>query len=409
MAAKQYPVKPCRYTSDPGWIATRFEGSHCEKLIEYTEGGLCPILVDDMLEGNDLLHLGQHCRLKIVGKLGQGSYSTVWLGKDIYFGRFLALKVLRRDHSTPDNSEMRILKRLGKLQAAFFYTYPPTQDRFLCLGMQPLGANLQQRFSARLGVPRDLLSTTTFVKTLITKVFALHRQGIHHGDISPANVALGVDKNAFSPKALQETFQEDEISYIILVHAPEPETASARPANLPEYIIHHDGPLLTDNTDMSLVDLLDFGKGLLKRTVDRFRVSANEFWMLLVAFDSPSATGVFGTTDYVAPELERGHPGPSTATAKSDLWSLGCVILYGLSNVHLFSQRKPKEAYFVSNDQEQLSIIETYVQYNNRFLKTHGEYRAAVARVIHSLLQVDPKQRDPVRTKRLLDQLEGFQ
>lgn len=81
-------------------------------------------------------------------------------------------------------------------------------------------------------------------------------------DISENNIALGVSENAFSPKVLEETFQFDRKIYVILKGVPEPEAHTTRPANLPEYIIEHMTPLSTNTTDLSLVDIIDFGKGL---------------------------------------------------------------------------------------------------------------------------------------------------
>ncbi|EEP79912.1 predicted protein [Uncinocarpus reesii 1704] len=145
---------------------------------------------------------------------------------------------------------MRILKQLGRLQLAFFHTHQPTQDQFLCLGLLPLGATLQERIA-----PRNITSIYALISARLTKVLALHEQGICHGDISHANIALGVH-----PEALHETFRWDDRSYIQLVEVPGP--PPPRPANLPEYIVFHQFPLQTNRDDLSLLDIIDFGKGL---------------------------------------------------------------------------------------------------------------------------------------------------
>lgn len=79
---KQFPVKERQGTCSPGWGTSLFQGSQCEFLRDYTDGGLCPILIDDVLDGPDLIHNGKACSFKIIGKLGEGSYSTVWLGRE---------------------------------------------------------------------------------------------------------------------------------------------------------------------------------------------------------------------------------------------------------------------------------------------------------------------------------------
>lgn len=66
----------------PYWTTTYLDGEYCERLVEYGPGGLCPVLVDDILSGQDLVHEGRRCSFKIIGKLGHGAYSTVWLSRN---------------------------------------------------------------------------------------------------------------------------------------------------------------------------------------------------------------------------------------------------------------------------------------------------------------------------------------
>lgn len=42
-------------------------------------------------------------------------------------------------------------------------------------------------------------------------------------------------------------------------------------------------------------------------------------------------------------------------------------------------------------------------------LKDEPEYRHLLTRLIHSLIQVDPKERDPEEAKRILKQLEAWE
>lgn len=64
-------------------------------------------------------------------------------------------------------------------------------------------------------------------------------------------------------EALFKTFQYDRKSYVILQNVSDLNTPPPRPGNLPEYIILRYGtPLKTNAQDMSLVDIIDFGKGL---------------------------------------------------------------------------------------------------------------------------------------------------
>lgn len=61
----------------------------CESLLAYENGGLCPIILGDVLSGVDILQKEEGgkdevCSFKVLGKLGYGSYSTVWLGREVY-------------------------------------------------------------------------------------------------------------------------------------------------------------------------------------------------------------------------------------------------------------------------------------------------------------------------------------
>lgn len=61
----------------------------CESLRSYENGGLCPVLLGDVLSGVDILQQGKEdgkeevCSFKVLGKLGRGTSSTVWLGRDM--------------------------------------------------------------------------------------------------------------------------------------------------------------------------------------------------------------------------------------------------------------------------------------------------------------------------------------
>ncbi|KAL2383731.1 hypothetical protein RJZ90_002483 [Blastomyces dermatitidis] len=276
-------------------------------------------------------------------------------------GEYLALKILRLEYSTPDNSEMSILQKLGKLEVAFFHTHVPTQDQFLCLGLKPLGCTLRERFNAEVDAPGDVPSLTILVRTILMKVLTFHQKGICHGGVHP---------EAFTNEALVKTFEFDQKSYVILRNVSDLDTPPPRPGNLPEYIILHYGtPLKTNAQDMSLVDIIDFGK-----------------------------------ENYCAPELE--HSGANTATAKSDLWSLGCVFAYIPTYQHLFDRKNDLTYYLAANHEAQISYIESRLSMSH--LKDEPEYCHSLARLIHSLVRVDPKERDPEAAKRILKNLEAW-
>ncbi|KAL9576831.1 MAG: hypothetical protein Q9203_007660 [Teloschistes exilis] len=80
---------------------------HVEILTYYTDGGFHPVhLEDEFCNG----------RYRVVHKLGNGSYSVVWLAKDQHTNRYVALKILRAAASSSSN-EAPILHILEEHQS----------------------------------------------------------------------------------------------------------------------------------------------------------------------------------------------------------------------------------------------------------------------------------------------------
>lgn len=73
MSASRPPTPPTGPVKNDEW---RFKTitSLCEWVEDYRPGGYHPVLLGDMF--ND----GQY---KVIRKLGEGSYSTVWLARDL--------------------------------------------------------------------------------------------------------------------------------------------------------------------------------------------------------------------------------------------------------------------------------------------------------------------------------------
>ncbi|KAK2811140.1 hypothetical protein FQN49_008488 [Arthroderma sp. PD_2] len=376
----EYPI--CRGESCWGTEFGNIE--FCENAYNYRPGGLCPVLLGDTLEGEDL-QKGTNCSFGVIGKLGYGSYSTVWLVGNRANGDFCALKILTEEHSTPQNSELQILTLTGRLVSSFFYTHVPTQQQHLCLVMKPVGCSLARRDMAGhypevVGLPWDIGSMIDLVETLLTKVSAFHDRGIYHGDLSPSNICLGVDENAFEPEALAETFKRDLNSYFICMNQTGSESPPPRPAYIPEYVVRHQKPLLSDGWDLSSMEVIDFGRGGLNSGKSKLR----------------------GTPFYEAPE---GSNLDTVAVIKADLWSLGCVIVYGLIHKHLFCDEEEEKEYIAGDENMQLSIIERQLEQGHTVLKEHTNFRKMLTRLIHSLVRVDPAVRDAAKAKELLGDL----
>lgn len=76
-----FPVFNVKQRYQPGWAPSSSANSgDCEYLTQYTRQGLCPLLIGDKISGWNLLS-GKRVSYIIVGKLGSGSFATVWLVK----------------------------------------------------------------------------------------------------------------------------------------------------------------------------------------------------------------------------------------------------------------------------------------------------------------------------------------
>ncbi|OJJ95917.1 hypothetical protein ASPACDRAFT_126205 [Aspergillus aculeatus ATCC 16872] len=74
-----------------------------EDLHRYCPGGYPPLQVGDSLADG---------RYQVVGKLGYGGYSTIWLARDCQKARYVAVKTITADASS-HSPEVRVLHSLA--------------------------------------------------------------------------------------------------------------------------------------------------------------------------------------------------------------------------------------------------------------------------------------------------------
>lgn len=101
-------------------------------------------------------------------------------------GKYLALKILRSSISADhDDTELRVMRKFGKLYAAFMYTSPRTHESHLCLAMEPLGMDQESltgvNENKRRPLAKDKKSIAAYIKAVVHGVLALHSQNICHG------------------------------------------------------------------------------------------------------------------------------------------------------------------------------------------------------------------------------------
>lgn len=51
--------------------------------LEKLNNSLCPVVIDDVLNGLDIIHDDKPHAFKLLGKLGRVPYSTVWLRREM--------------------------------------------------------------------------------------------------------------------------------------------------------------------------------------------------------------------------------------------------------------------------------------------------------------------------------------
>ncbi|PGH10044.1 CMGC/SRPK protein kinase [Blastomyces parvus] len=153
-------------------------------------------------------HIGEVLadRYQIVGKLGYGVASTVWLGRDLQESRYVSLKISTAQYSTRNN-EIDIYKQLesaasetdhfGKnlyrqLYGSFKIT-APRGTTHTCLVQQPLGLSMDQYLDfhhSRLLPTIDLLKP--MLRSLLIALDFVHVAGVVHTDIQGNNILFPI-------------------------------------------------------------------------------------------------------------------------------------------------------------------------------------------------------------------------
>ncbi|KAF5616943.1 cmgc srpk kinase [Fusarium sp. NRRL 25303] len=173
--------------------------SPCEFPDEYYPGGLHPVHLDDVF--ND----GQY---KVIRKLGEGSFSTVWLAHDLKNSRYVALKILI-SHKEKQSRELEILYYLVKVAPESAQYITQLLDEFehdgpngthTCLVFEAMGPSFCQMLLSppgrgiKLGDKEQypLQTAKHIFRDVLKGLNLLHKNGISHGDLQPGNVLFAV-------------------------------------------------------------------------------------------------------------------------------------------------------------------------------------------------------------------------
>ncbi|PWY62197.1 kinase-like protein [Aspergillus eucalypticola CBS 122712] len=208
------PPTPSRAPTDDEW---RFEAITlpCEWIEDYHPSGYHPIILGDTFNN------GQY---KVIRKLGEGSYLTVWLAHNEKNTRYVALKILV-SHQTGSTTELDILRHITKaapIEAAghitglldeFEHSGPNCVHK--CLVFEPMGPSVKRsmveelpQFKPRMfgmKVRYPPWMAKSILKQSLEALAFLHRNDIAHGDFQPGNILFTLkDLNSMPEEVLQQ-------------------------------------------------------------------------------------------------------------------------------------------------------------------------------------------------------------
>ncbi|KAF2671233.1 putative CDK4/6 [Microthyrium microscopicum] len=249
-------------------------------------------------------------RYQIVGKLGYGGYSTVWLCRDLVDHDYVVLKLCRSD--APNiRREIDIYRRLNSVRAKHAGTtvvrkmldnfeHQNHGYSFPCIVHKPLGMSLAELRSRCSGkkLPEQFLKAT-LIHILIGLDFLHTNAKVIHCDIQEKNIFLGIGN-----KSILDEFAKHELEY------PTPRKVDGT------RIVYESRDL--DNTpNPGRPVLTDFGEARL---------------------NEGSHSGLIQPTQYRAPEVLFRLPW----NHKVDIWNLGAMIWDLFEDRNMFNARNQK-------------------------------------------------------------------
>ncbi|KIW19693.1 hypothetical protein PV08_00267 [Exophiala spinifera] len=181
-----------------------------ERLPWYDAAQFYPVRIGELFDS----------KYKVVGKLGYGAYSTVWLCRDVRDSGFVALKVCTREVATSPrvHRELRFYEHVGSLNSrhdgqAYIrglletFTIPGPAGRHLCLVQPPMHMTVRelQRLNSSHRLDEKILKWTLF--NVLSALSFLHDEAkVAHTDISPSNIMLTI-----ADESILEDFEKGEI------------------------------------------------------------------------------------------------------------------------------------------------------------------------------------------------------
>ncbi|RAL03696.1 kinase-like protein [Aspergillus ibericus CBS 121593] len=206
----QRPASPVREFSQSNFsLLNPAEKLEEETLSWYSPSDFYPVKIGEVFQS----------RYQVIGKLGYGGYSTVWLCRDLQQHAYVTLKVFERN-SEEGQRETEAYSHLNSLSIADHagarlirkaldsFQITSTEGNFRCLVHPPLGMSLYDfRTQLRAKVLPEKIVKLTLVHLLLALDYLHTEAGIIHADIQERNIMMAIEDNS-----ILSDFEEEEKS-----------------------------------------------------------------------------------------------------------------------------------------------------------------------------------------------------
>ncbi|KAL5356728.1 kinase-like domain-containing protein [Aspergillus floccosus] len=190
----------------------------CEWVEDYRPGGYHPVALGDVFNN------GQY---KVIRKLGEGSYSTVWLARDLENSGYVALKILVSEivESTTELQILRHFSQIAPSEGARYITqlldefeHRGPNGVYKCLVFEPMGPSVNtmveelpqfkpHRWEMKIRYPLHMAKS--ILKQSLQALAFLHENGIAHGDFQPGNILFTLNDIDSTPEDVLR--QEEDV------------------------------------------------------------------------------------------------------------------------------------------------------------------------------------------------------
>ncbi|CAG8121190.1 unnamed protein product [Penicillium salamii] len=304
----------------------------CEWVEDYRPGGYHPVVLGDVFN-----------QYKVIRKLGEGSYSTVWLAHDMNNNRYVALKILVSEISE-STTELQILRHIKEqapegtrytTQLLNEFEHRGPNGLHKCLVLEPMGPSVNTmveelpQFKPRkrgMKIRYLLQMAKSILKQSLQALAFLHENGIAHGDFQPGNILFSLNDIDSTPEELllqEKSVQTQSIS------PPVQRLDGKQDKWAPQYLCVAQ-PLMpsTCYTEGFKVKLSYMGGGQFHSF---FLTNIHTYFWIDYFFTNPP-TKPITPLGLRAPELILNGVVNHTA----DIWSFGCLIFELITGQPLF-------------------------------------------------------------------------